>query len=175
MRRSTERILTTHTGSLPRPETLLPLLMADNAGEPVDRAALDAQVRQAVQETVRKEVEAGLDVVNDGEMGKISYSTYVSGRLTGFESRTPVQMRPRNDSADFPDYAQNQFRQGGAARVPRYACTAQVRYTGHELVKRDIENLKAATQGTNVAEVFMTAASPGVIAYFQPNQHYRSD
>lgn len=175
MRQSTDRILTTHTGSLPRPETLLPLLMADNAGELTDRPALDGQVRQAVAETVRKEVESGVDVVNDGEMGKISYSTYVSGRLTGFESHTHVQMRPRNDSADFPDYAENQFRQGGAARVPRYACTGPVRYTGHALVRRDIENLKVATQGVDVADVFMTAASPGVIAYFQPNQHYRSD
>jgi 5-methyltetrahydropteroyltriglutamate--homocysteine methyltransferase len=175
MKQSTDRILTTHTGSLPRPESLLPLLVAENAGESVDRSELDTHIRQAVADTVRKQVEAGVDIINDGEMGKISYSTYVSGRLTGFENRTPVQMRPRNDSADFPDYAEHQFRQGGAARVPRYACTGPVRYTGHDKVKRDIENLKAAAQGVNAAELFMTAASPGVIAYFQPNRFYGSD
>src|SRR5438067_493001 len=109
MRQSTDRILTTHTGSLPRPEALLPLLVAGNAAEPMDQTALEQQVRQAVADTVRKQREAGVDVVNDGEMGKISYSTYVSGRLTGFESRTTVQMRPRNDAADFPDYAEHQF------------------------------------------------------------------
>ncbi|MDE3076183.1 MAG: cobalamin-independent methionine synthase II family protein [Chloroflexota bacterium] len=174
MKRSAERILTTHTGSLPRPDELVDLLYADAEGEAVPH--LDQQVRQAVAGSVRKQVEIGLDVVNDGEMGKVSYSTYVAGRLSGYESHTHVPRRPRADVADFPGYPEwNAKVQPGASRVRRFACTGPVRYIGQKALQRDIGNLQAALQGAGAAEAFMTAASPGVIASFQPNQYYASN
>ena len=176
MKRSIDRILTTHTGSLPRPDDLVELLYADETGEITDRAAFDRRVREAVAESVQKQIEVGLDVVNDGEMGKVSYSTYVSRRLTGYESHVHVPRRPRADAAAFPDYAEwSAKQQQGSYRIKRYACTGPVRYVGHEALGRDIDNLKAALEGLEVTEAFMTAASPGVISVFQPNQYYASN
>jgi 5-methyltetrahydropteroyltriglutamate--homocysteine methyltransferase len=175
MKRSTDRVLTTHTGSLPRPDDLVQLLYAAESGEAVDRATLERRVREAVAESVRQQRAAGLDVVNDGEMSKVSYSTYVTDRLTGYEDRVAVARRPRPDAAAFPDYAEwNARQQQGSFRIKRYACTGPVRYVGHAALQRDIANLKAALAGTDVAEAFMTAASPGVIAVFQPNRYYAS-
>jgi 5-methyltetrahydropteroyltriglutamate--homocysteine methyltransferase len=130
-------------------------------------------VCSAVAESVQQQLGAGLDVVNDGEMGKVSYSTYVTNRLTGFESHTHVPRSPRPDAAAFPRYAEwNARQQQGAARINRYACTGPVRYIGQAALQQDITNLQAATQGSGATEVFMTAASPGVISLFQPNQYY---
>src|SRR5262245_22309667 len=106
MQRSVDRILTTHTGSLPRPDDLVDPLFAREVDEPVDLAALDARIKDAVGESVSQQIAAGLDVINDGEMGKVSYATYVNGRLTGFESRTAAPRRPRPDAAAFPAYAE---------------------------------------------------------------------
>jgi 5-methyltetrahydropteroyltriglutamate--homocysteine methyltransferase len=158
MERSTDRILTTHTGSLPRPEDLVELLFAGESGQAPDPASLDRRVAETVVASVRQQVEAGVDVVNDGEMGKISYSTYVTGRLSGYEGQVHV---PRPARASF--------------RVQRLACTGPIRYIGQQAVQRDVANLKAALQGAKVREAFMTAASPGVISVFQPNQYYASD
>jgi 5-methyltetrahydropteroyltriglutamate--homocysteine methyltransferase len=122
MKRSTDRILTTHTGSLPRPDDLVDLLYAQESGEPIDLAALQERVRTAVAESVHQQIEAGLDVVNDGEMSKVSYSTYVNARLTGFESHVHMPRRPRADAAAFPRYAEwNAKQQQGAARIKRFA------------------------------------------------------
>src|SRR5579885_1553737 len=128
MKRSTERILTTHTGSLPRPPDLQTLLFARESGEPIDLPAFAEQVRAAVNETVRKQVAAGIDVVNDGEMSKISYSTYVKDRLTGFGGRSERKASAPPDIADFPGFAK---------RLPvvrqRYAmpfCNGPVSYRG---------------------------------------------
>src|ERR1043166_1511126 len=104
MQRSTDAILTTHTGSLPRPEELVGLLFAQESGEPYDATALAEQGRAAVAETVRQQREAGMDVVNDGEMSKVAYSTYVNTRLAGFDSRVEVRRYPRADAAAFPRY-----------------------------------------------------------------------
>jgi 5-methyltetrahydropteroyltriglutamate--homocysteine methyltransferase len=177
MKRSMDAILTTHTGSLPRPDDLVDVLYASEEGsETVDEATLRERVTSAVAESVREQVTAGIDVVNDGEMGKVSYSTYVTSRLTGFESRVHVPRRPRPDAAAFPRYAAwNALQQQGAARIKRYACMGPVRYVGQALLARDIENLKAALADFPDAEAFMTAASPGVIAQFQPNQYYKDD
>src|SRR5690348_12651785 len=123
MRRSTERILTTHTGSLPRPEDLVePLYELVEAGREPD-GALQQRVREATAEVVRKQIGAGVDVVNDGEVGKVSYSTYVTTRLTGYESRTHLPRRPRNDAADFPDYAAWAVKSSGSFRIQRYGCS----------------------------------------------------
>jgi 5-methyltetrahydropteroyltriglutamate--homocysteine methyltransferase len=174
MERSTTRILTTHTGSLPRPEDLVALLYAAEAGQVEDRAAFDARVAQAVAEIVSWQRRAGLDVVNDGEMGKVSYSTYPTTRLTGYESATHVPRRPRPDSFDFPEWDAETVTKRGASRVQRLACTGPVRYVGQAEVARELANLRAALAGAGATEAFMTAASPGVIAVFQPNQRYAS-
>jgi 5-methyltetrahydropteroyltriglutamate--homocysteine methyltransferase len=177
MKRSTDAIVTTHTGSLPRPDDLVELLYAVESDIAVDAVALDQRVRTAVAETIQQQVAAGIDVVNDGEMSKVSYSTYVSARLTGFDSHVQVQRYPRADAAAFPRYAEWDARQQqGAARIKRFACTGPVTYVGQARLQTDIDNLtsamRAAPPGT---EAFMTAASPGVISWFQPNQYYSSD
>jgi 5-methyltetrahydropteroyltriglutamate--homocysteine methyltransferase len=173
MKRSTDAILTTHTGSLPSPDDLVDMLYAAESGEGIDRGALQERVRSAVADSVRQQVEAGIDIVNDGEMSKVSYSTYVNARLTGFESHVHVPRRPRADAEVFPRYAEwNERQQQGAARIKRFACMGEVRYVGHAQLEEDIRNLKAALAASPSTEAFMTAASPGVIALFQPNQFY---
>jgi len=172
---SAERIPTTHTGSLPRPDDLIELLYQDASGEfqQIDRPRLEARVREAVAETVKQQLDAGIDIINDGEMGKVSYSTYVTQRLTGYETQTHVARRPRLDAADFPRYAEWSARtQSGSFAIKRYACTGPVSYVGQEQLHRDLANLRAALNGAPAGSVFMTAASPGVISHFQPNQYY---
>src|SRR5450755_2568456 len=145
MKRSTDAILTTHPGSLPRPDDLVDRLYAAESGEPVDTAALQERVRSAVADSVRQQIDAGIDIVNDGEMSKVSYSTYVNARLTGFEGHVHVPRRPRADADAFPRYAEwNARQQQGAARIKRFACMAEVRYIGHAQLEQDIRNLKSA-------------------------------
>jgi 5-methyltetrahydropteroyltriglutamate--homocysteine methyltransferase len=169
---SADRILTTHTGSLPRPDDLVEHLYAEVAGELGDRGRLNAAVRDAVAESVRQQRAAGIDIVNDGEMGKVSYSTYVTTRLTGYEERRHAPRAPRPDAADFPAYAKwDEQRQSASFAIRRYSCTGPVTYVGRDALQRDIDNLRAALDG-DVANAFMTAASPGVIQHFQLNQHY---
>src|SRR6266536_2552370 len=175
MRGTPDHIRTTHTGSLPRPDDLVDLLFAEESGQTTDPAGLRQRIREAVAESVRQQVAAGVEIVNDGEMGKVGYSTYVTARLTGYESRQHVPRGPRPDAAAFPRYAEwNAKQQASSYTIKRYACTGPVRYVGHADVQRDIDNLKAALEGVEVAEAFMTAASPGVISLFQPNQYYAS-
>ena len=169
MRRSTERILTTHTGSLPRPPDLLAMLEALDAGSVPDPVAFEARVRRAVAEVVRQQLDAGVDIVNDGEQGKVGYSTYVRQRLSGFGGQSTV--RGRADWADFPEAAARAERR---AAVARPACNGPIEWEDRAAVEKDTANLGAALAGVQVAEAFMTAASPGVIAHFLPNQHYPS-
>jgi 5-methyltetrahydropteroyltriglutamate--homocysteine methyltransferase len=176
MKRSTDGILTTHTGSLPRPDDLVDLLFADESGEAVDGALLQARVRSAVAESVQQQRSTGIDIVDDGEMSKVSYSTYVNARLTGFEGHVHVPRRPRPDAAAFPRYAEwDAQQQQSAARIKRFACMGPVKYVGHAQLQTDIDNLKAALAASPAPEAFMSAASPGVIAQFQPNQFYPDD
>lgn len=176
MKRSTDAILTTHTGSLPRPDDLVDLLYARESGDDVDPTRLQECVRSAVSESVQQQTQTGINIVNDGEMSKVSYSTYVNARLTGFESHVHVPRRARLDAAAFPGYAEwNARQQQGASRIKRFACMGPVKYIGHEQLNVDIENLKAALADSPATEAFMTAASPGVISLFQPNQFYADD
>lgn len=168
MRRSVDRILTTHTGSLPRPWDLLATLEALDAGVAPDPAAFQARVRHAVAEAVRKQVAAGVDVVSDGEQGKVGYSTYVRHRLTGFEGSSVVA--PRADWADFPEALARHPR----SSVSRPSCTGPIEWRDRTAVDKDIANFKGALAGSPAAEGFMTAASPGVIAHFLRNEHYPS-
>lgn len=172
MKRSKQRILTTHTGSLPRPPDLVDLLRKADAGEPIDRGAFDRRVREAVAEVVRRQVEAGIDSVNDGEMGKPGYSTYVKDRLTGFEGQSRVTT-VQGEARDFPEWAERR-RGGPQLQFSRPTCTGPIEWRDFDAVRHDIDNLKAATAGLEVEEIFMTAASPGVIAIFLANEYFPS-
>jgi 5-methyltetrahydropteroyltriglutamate--homocysteine methyltransferase len=172
MKRSSERILTTHTGSLPRSPEVLELIFARGEGNPIDDAEWDRLVRDEVAATVRRQVDAGIDIVSDGEVGKNGYSIYVQDRLTGFDGEGSFPVTP--DMIEFPDYAERLGGEFGEAfqRVRTPACTGPISVKDPDASRRDIENLKAATEGVDAEEVFMTAASPGVIAFFLENQHY---
>lgn len=170
MKRSTTRILTTHTGSLPRPWDLVDLMLAKQAGSPTDEAALAQRVSQAVTEVVQLQSDAGVDVLNDGEQSKAGYATYVMDRMTGFDGDSPVL--PRSDWADFPEALARI--QSTLPVITRPACTGPVASKEGDEVQTDIANLKTAVNGVNSEEAFMTAASPGVIALFLTNQHYAS-
>jgi 5-methyltetrahydropteroyltriglutamate--homocysteine methyltransferase len=172
MKRSSKRILTTHTGSLPRPQGLLALLAAKEAGTLTDRAQFDAAVRDAVAETVRKQVAAGVDVINDGEMSKVGYSTYVKDRLTGFEGESISMLGTLADIKDFPEYGARLFSQSAAAAIKMPACNGAIQYRDTHDLEIDVANLQAATARVKAEEVFISAASPGVISVFLANHHY---
>jgi len=171
------RILTTHSGSLPRPKGFLPLLLARDAGQPVDDGQFSAEAGEAVRETVQRQADAGVDVLNDGEMSKPSYATYIKDRLTGFggEGSMDELMASVLAVEEFPDFAQKMAQLMGAMPPMKLvSCDGPVAYVGQSAVQSDIEDLKAATHGVASAGVFMSAASPGVIAVFSPNRYYRS-
>ena len=172
MKRSTERILTTHTGSLPRPSDLLPLITAAESGNSGDALRLQTRVRAAVAEVVRKQIDAGIDIVNDGEASKPSYSTYVKDRLTGFNGEADVMAIA--DLADYPEFGERFARQGVLETLKRPACTAPITYKDLDAVNRDIADLKAAVAETKPTEAFLTAASPGVISIFLGNHYYKT-
>jgi 5-methyltetrahydropteroyltriglutamate--homocysteine methyltransferase len=167
MKRSTDRILTTHTGSLPRPSDLTALLETLDAGSMHDPAAMEGRVRRAVADVVRTQVDTGIDIVNDGEQGKVGYSTYVRHRLTGFGGQSAVPMRA--DWADFPEAAARAERRSAIARP---SCNGPIAWKNPGAVEQDIANLRAALAARSATEAFMTAASPGVIAHFLRNEHY---
>ena len=171
------RILTTHSGSLPRPKGFLPLVLARDVGQRVDDGQFSAEAREAVRETVQRQADAGVDVLNDGEMSKPSYATYIKDRLTGFggEGSMDELMASVLAVEEFPDFAQKMAQLMGAMPPMKLvSCDGPVAYVGQSAVQSDIEDLKAATHGVASAGVFMSAASPGVIAVFSPNRYYRS-
>ena len=172
MRQSHDRFLTTHTGSLPRPEDLVRAMFAREEGVPVDAARLAARTRAAVAEIVRRQADAGVDVIDDGEMSKPSYATYVKDRLTGFGGASqPLQYR---DLVDFPELARRVFGDPGRSRRKTPACNGPIAVRDAEAARTDAENLKAALGAVQATEGFLTAASPGVISLFFRNDHYPS-
>ena len=172
MKRSSDRFLTTHTGSLPRPEDLIRTMYAKEEGVPVERAALEERIRSAVEETVRKQAEAGVDVVNDGEMSKPSYATYVKDRLNGFGGTGNTFVY--QDLADFPNLAKRVFGDPGRSRRKTPACNAAISVRDAQAAAADVRNLKEAAARVKVQETFMSAASPGVVSLFFRNDHYKS-
>jgi 5-methyltetrahydropteroyltriglutamate--homocysteine methyltransferase len=170
MKRSTERILTTHTGSLPRPPELLELIRAREAGQPIDAAAFEARVRSAVRETVQKQVEAGIDVASDGEMGKPSFATYVSHRLAGFSGENP-EPRPFKDWSTFPQWASTL----PPAVMKRRYCAEPLTYRDTAALRADVENLTDAVKESGAAEGFMPAASLGIVADIMVNRYYPTE
>jgi 5-methyltetrahydropteroyltriglutamate--homocysteine methyltransferase len=172
MRRSTDRFLTTHTGSLPRPEDLIRTMYAKEEGVPVDRGALAERIRTAVEETVRKQAEAGIDLVNDGEMSKPSYATYVKDRLDGFGGTGNSFVY--QDLADFPSLAKRVFGDPGRSRRKTPACNAPIGVRDPEAAASDVRNLQQAAARVKAEGTFMSAASPGVVSLFFRNDYYKS-
>ena len=170
MKTSQDRILTTHVGSLPRPPELKELLVRKDQSQPYDQAALDRLTRQAVFDIVRRQAQTGIDIVNDGEMSKPGYSTYVADRLSGFAGHEPA--KPRLDTRDHPNFLAAYERMTGANVARRSVCVGPVAVRDREPLAQDIANLRAALDGVSVAEGFMTAASPGLVPVFQTNRHY---
>jgi 5-methyltetrahydropteroyltriglutamate--homocysteine methyltransferase len=174
MKRSAGRILTTHAGSLPRPDDLLALAQ-DRAADP---AAVAARVRRAVAEVVDAQAACGLDVVSDGEMSKPSFVTYVTDRLSGFTHSAEPGELPWAGSREvtaFPEFYSPALRQSPNAAAPRFACTGPITYVGQRQVQADIDNLKAAVAGAGVEEAFIPAISPSNVEGRQRNLHYQTD
>jgi 5-methyltetrahydropteroyltriglutamate--homocysteine methyltransferase len=182
MKQSTERILTTHVGSLPRPPDLLAMIQAKERGGGFDGEVFASRVKAAVVEVVLKQAEAGIDILADGEMGRFGFIPYVNERLTGLEARPNpggegTWARSREHLA-FPEYytwaAQMPGAAGGAQRK-QWVCTGPIAYKGQQALARDIDNLKAALAQTSYAEVFMPAVSPIQLAGWNKNEYYRTD
>jgi 5-methyltetrahydropteroyltriglutamate--homocysteine methyltransferase len=172
LKTSSTRILTTHVGSLPRSQAVTDVLFARDRGEPHDEAAAQATLAAAVKEVVRLQREAGVDVVSDGETSKISYATYVKDRFTGFAGDTPRE--PGQDLVEFPRILKRLADTGATARYQRPRCVGPIARRTDAPLRADIEALQAAVRATPATEAFLNAASPGVVALFQPNDHYPS-
>jgi 5-methyltetrahydropteroyltriglutamate--homocysteine methyltransferase len=172
MIRSSDRFLTTHAGSLPRPDDLVRMMYAKEEGVPVDPVALAQRVRTAVAEVVRKQTEAGIDLVNDGEMSKPSYATYIKDRLAGFGGTGNTFVY--QDLADFPRLAERVFGDPGRSRRKTPACNGPISVRDGAAVMADVDNLTAALPAASRSNAFMSAASPGVVSLFFRNEHYRN-
>ncbi len=170
MKTSQDRILTTHTGSLPRPPELRAVLVKKDQGEPYDKAELARLTREAVIAIVRRQAEVGIDIINDGEMSKPGYSTYVADRLSGFAGHEPA--KPRLDTRDHPNFMAAYTRMTGDNVARRAVCVGPIVVRDTEPLAEDLANLKAALAQVNAVEGFMTAASPGLVPVFQNNRHY---
>jgi 5-methyltetrahydropteroyltriglutamate--homocysteine methyltransferase len=172
VKRSTERFLTTHTGSLPRPADLVQIMFAKEEGIPVDGAALASRIARAVADIVKAQEKAGIDIVNDGEMSKPSYATYIKDRLGGFggESR-PLTYQ---DLVDFPELARRVFGDPGRSRRKTPGCNGPISLRDPAAAETDAKNLKAALSAAPAEEGFLSAASPGLISLFFHNGHYPS-
>lgn len=172
MSASPGRILTTHVGSLPRSQAVTDVVFAREREESRDVAADEAVITQAVAEVVRRQVEVGIDIVSDGEMSKISYATYIARRLAGFGGDTPRE--PGQDLVEFPGLLRKLAERGATAKYRRPRCIAAVTVKDTKPLETDIRNLQAAVAAAHPTGAFMNAASPGVIALFQPNDFYRT-
>jgi 5-methyltetrahydropteroyltriglutamate--homocysteine methyltransferase len=178
MHQSTERILVTHAGSLPRPPDLREMVVARTAGQPYDAAALQARLPSAVAEVVRRQVECGIDIVNDGELSKFNFTDYVRERIAGYEARPNTGRRrlamTARDERKFPDYfaAVPRARALGPQTMP--VCIEPLRYVGQADLQRDIDNFRAALPGTEVG-AFLPANTPGTIEHWIANEYYQSD
>jgi 5-methyltetrahydropteroyltriglutamate--homocysteine methyltransferase len=181
MNRSTERILATHAGSLPRPDDLRDLLIAKEEGRPYHPEALARRVRSAVAEAVQQQIASGIDIINDGEESKRSFSTYVRERLSGLEERQPTpDERPSMISGrDMPEFSEYFASRGGfggfSANARQVFCTGPLTYIGHATLEADIANFKEALAGVHAAETFLPAIAPGTIEHWMRNRYYPSD
>jgi 5-methyltetrahydropteroyltriglutamate--homocysteine methyltransferase len=170
MQHSQQRILTTHVGSLPRPQPVVDFLYKKERGERYDAAAFDAAIAAAVDEVVAKQRAIGIDIVSDGEMSKVGYATYIRDRLSGFEGHYPRP--PHVDLAPHPEFRKALARMVGVQTFKRAACVGPVELVDREAMRKDLANLRAALAKHGIREAFMNAASPGVISAFQSNRYY---
>src|SRR5262245_44442712 len=173
MKTSQDRILTTHVGSLPRTDVVVGLLEARENRKALDPATFDREMRQAVLDVVKRQVEIGIDIVSDGETSKISYATYVRDRLSGFSEEGSTEMpKPHLDVAPFPDLQRKMALLTGPRRFKRVSCIGPVKVRDRKALKRDLENLRAASSAARPFDSFLNAASPGVVTSFLPNAYY---
>jgi 5-methyltetrahydropteroyltriglutamate--homocysteine methyltransferase len=189
MKRSTDRILTTHAGSLPRPPDVRDFVTARSEGQPVDEAALQAALDRGVAEVVRLQIDSGVDSVNDGELAKSNFSNYARERLGGFEIKQfpegkepPASSISGRDMKEFPEYFEGGLNFGQARRVigsrasrDYLACTGPLRYVGQEAIQADVARFKKALHGMSVGEAFLPAVAPGTIEHWLKNDYYSSD
>ncbi|MFN5841539.1 MAG: cobalamin-independent methionine synthase II family protein [Acidimicrobiaceae bacterium] len=166
-------IPSTHTGSLPRPDDLIQLMWAVGDGIPVDKAALDARVSKAIQEVVNKQVAAGVTIINDGEMSKPSYATYVKDRLSGFAGES-IQNYFFDDLVDFPRSAEAVAGNPGRRKRSAPACTSPIEVIDRDAAVKDMVELSAAAKKANLEKIFTSAASPGVVSLFFGNEYYKT-
>jgi len=166
------RVLTTHVGSLPRPTEVLDLLFAQDRDEPIDPSTFDRVIQCGVDDAVRRQVDAGIDIVSDGETSKISYATYIRHRLSGFEGDSA---RPTpQDLDDFPGYRDRLVAEGHSPTYRRPMCTGPIALRDTTLVSRDVERFRCAMARASAVDGFLTAVSPGTVGVFHPNQFYAS-
>ncbi len=165
------RILTTHVGSLPRPQDVVDQVWAEDKGEAVDRAEYERVIGAAVRQRVQDQVDAGVDFVSDGEMSKIGYATYIRHRLSGFEVGDVPRATPADLDA-YPSFRDRLAKAGATAKYLRPICRGPITYEHTEPMEHDLARLNAAIDGRPVEGAFMNAPSPGIIALFQPNEHY---
>jgi 5-methyltetrahydropteroyltriglutamate--homocysteine methyltransferase len=180
MKLSSDRILTTHVGSLPRPDDLFEMMLAKMDGKALDEKAYAERVRRAVEDSVKQQVGAGLDVVSDGEMGKPSFITYAAQRLGGLEKRDGVRPSPfsnTRETRDFPEYYQSAVAEQVSARRRRalMVCAGPISYKGHEQLKAELDLLKSALNGVDVTEAFVPAIAPSNIETTTPNEYYKTE
>jgi 5-methyltetrahydropteroyltriglutamate--homocysteine methyltransferase len=169
---STDRILTTHVGSLPRSANLSALLLERDRGDAYDQSALDRAVREETVAIVKRQVAVGIDIVSDGETSKVGYSTYIHDRLSGFSGNNVA--KPNLDVAPYPEFRRRMALMTGTPAFTRMFCTDAVTVKDQAAVKKDVANFRAAIEAAKPVDAFMTAASPGVISSFQPNRFYPS-
>ena len=177
MKTSTDRILTTHTGSLPRPKPLVDLVLAREEGRAVDAGAFEAESARAVEDVVARQIAAGIDTISDGEMSKPSYTTYIRHRVAGIAPDPRAAELGRDimigrDLQEHPDFAQSR---GNFSAVPFPGCVGELRYKDRSALDRDIAHLKAAAEKLRPNDVFMTAPSPGILTRFIINLHYPTE
>ncbi len=172
MRTSSERFLTTHVGSLPRSQAVTDVLFGRERADLPDARAAAATITEAVAEVVRRQVETGIDVVSDGETSKISYATYIADRFAGFGGDTPRE--PGQDLVEFPRFMARLAASGATAKYRRPRCVGEIALKDTGPLNEDLANFRRAVDAAKPVEAFMNAASPGVLALFQPNDHYRS-
>jgi 5-methyltetrahydropteroyltriglutamate--homocysteine methyltransferase len=177
MQRSTDRILTTHAGSLPRPAEILQMVRAKSRGEAVDGRVLGLRLREAVAEVVQRQANIGLDAIDDGEFGKPSFVTYIRDRLGGLEAHgvRPNAWLSSREAVTFPEYYKAQEAVSPRTKQVQMACTAPLTYKGEAQLKTDLDNLKSALNGVNVADVFVPCISPANIEDWNENRYYKTD
>lgn len=170
MKNSQDRILTTHVGSLPRSKEVSDGVFAHEQGKLDDPVGFAATLKEAVSSVVARQVKAGVDIVSDGEMSKISYATYIKDRITGFDGDSP--RKAPKDLEEYPGFLTRQSKGGGTPTYRRPMCVGEIKVKDEKPLQADLANLEAAAAQSNPLECFMNAASPGVIALFQPNSYY---